>query len=90
MSGGLKGFQQGGARIVIHQPEQAPQRQSGAPGIAFFESLEVRGNFGQSLQQEFFFGGGIGARGPLPARAVMFRQEESAAGGLDHPCMGSD
>jgi hypothetical protein len=39
--GGLEGFQQGGARIVVEQAKQASEGQRGASGNAFFESLGV-------------------------------------------------
>jgi len=41
-------------------------------------------SFRDSLPQEFFLGGGIGARGRLAARAAMYQQAVLAARGLNH------
>ncbi len=88
--GGPKGFEQGRARIVVHQLEQAAQREGGTSRRAFFENLEVFADLREPFQKEFFFRGRVGARRGGAARVAMFRQAILAAGGLDHTRVRGD
>jgi hypothetical protein len=58
LEGGLKGFEERRARIIVHQAEQASQQRCGiTSGIAFLESLKIGNDFGKPLQKEFFVEG---------------------------------
>ena len=66
MRGWPEGLRARPARLVVHQPEQVPQRERGASRSAFSESPEVFSDPRESFQKEFFFGRRTEALRPWP------------------------